>query len=157
MVLDDWQRKWGIGREAVADLRRILGVNTDPDPSKSQYNEAAIQTLVRLEASRNGSRLWRNNVGACYTADGGFVRYGLVNESERLNKSIKSSDLIGIQPVTITKADVGKTFGQFCAREIKAPGWVYRGKPRERAQLKFLELITSLGGDARFATGQGSF
>lgn len=116
-------------------------------------NERDVQNLIRLEASRKGLRLWRNNVGAAYLQDGTFVRYGLANETKAMNDAIKSSDLIGIRPTLITAAHVGSVFGQFVAREVKASGWRYTGTTREQAQNAFLEIVLSLGGDAAFATG----
>jgi hypothetical protein len=115
--------------------------------------ESDIQAKVRLEASRNGIRLWRNNVGALKTPDGSYLRYGLANDSPHLNAVFKSSDLIGIRPILITQDMVGKTIGQFVAREVKAPGWLYRDTQRERAQRAFIDLINKLGGDAAFTTG----
>lgn len=119
-------------------------------------SEAAIQVRVRLEATRLGCRLFRNNVGAATLANGSFIRWGLANETQAMNKQIKSSDLIGIRPLVILPEHVGKTIGQFLAREIKPPGWVYTGRGREEAQQRFLMLVESLGGDACFATGEGT-
>lgn len=119
-------------------------------------NEATTQNIVRLEASRKGCRLWRNNVGATYTKDGSFIRYGLANDSANVNREIKSADLIGIRPVLITPAMVGVTIGQFISREVKASNWRYTGNDRERAQLAWAELILSLGGDACFVVGEGT-
>ncbi len=84
------------------------------------------------------------------------MRYGLCNDTEKLNKAIKSSDAIGIKPVLITAAMVGHIFGQFVAREYKEAGWSYTGKGREAAQAKWLGIITAKGGDARFAAAVGS-
>lgn len=119
-------------------------------------SEAAISNLVRLEATRKGARLWRNNVGAAYMRDGSFLRYGLANDSSSLNSQLKSADLIGIRPVLITPQHVGQVIGQFISREIKASGWRYAATPRERAQLAWAELILSLGGDAAFSIGEGT-
>lgn len=119
-----------------------------------RYSEAKVKNLVRLEAAKLGIHLWRNNVGATYTHDGHLLRYGLMNDSTQLNKVIKSSDLIGIRPLIITPEMIGKTIGQFIAREIKHADWKYTGGEREQAQLKFIELVKSLGGDADFSTGE---
>lgn len=120
-------------------------------------SESAISNEIRLEASQLGIRLWRNNVGATYTPAGQFIRFGLANDSAQLNKAIKSADLIGIRPILITPAHVGLTIGQFISREVKNAGWNYTGTERERAQLAWAELINSLGGNACFATGRGTF
>ena len=156
MNLNQWAIKWGVPFEAVEDLRVMMGaVNTDPIPQVGE-SEAAIQTRVRLEASRKGGRLFRNNVGAGILEDGTFLRWGIANDSKQMNKTIKSSDLIGIKSLLITHDHVGCMMGIFVAREIKPEGWRYAGTDREAAQLKFLELITSLGGDAAFAVGEGT-
>jgi len=115
--------------------------------------EEDVLKAVRLEASQKDIRLWRNNVGACKDERGNYFRYGLCNDSAKLNESIKSSDLIGIRPVRLPD---GRVIGQFVARECKRPGWKYSGTPRERAQLAFLELVRGMGGDAQFCTGVGT-
>lgn len=144
MTLDDWAARWGVPAAALVELRLALGTEPPP-PSSPGTSEGAVQTAIRLEASRAGVRLWRNNVGVAVDERGNYVRYGLANESKAVNQRIKSSDLIGIRPG-----------GQFVAREIKAPGWKYRGNAHERAQLRWLELIAAMGGDACFATGEGT-
>lgn len=107
--------------------------------------ERDIQAHLRHAASLQGWRLWRNNVGAVHTADGRFLRFGLCNESEAMNRDIKSSDLIGIRPLQIGPL----TIGQFVAVEVKAPG-----RSLHPAQEKFLELVRSLGGHAIVSTGE---
>jgi len=117
-------------------------------------SEADAQARVRLLASQAGCRLWRNNVGAGYLKDGTFARWGLANESTAMNRAMKSADLIGVRPILITLDHVGMTIGQFVSREVKASGWRYRGNEHERAQQNWATLINSLGGDARFTTGE---
>lgn len=156
MNLTQWAIKWGVPYEAVEDLRREFGaMSTEPAPQFGE-SEAAIQNRIRLEASRKGLRIWRNNVGACMDENGNFIRYGLANDSKKMNDLIKSSDLVGIRPLRIEQYHVGQIIGQFVAREVKAGNWSYTGSAREEAQLKFLELVASLGGDAAFANNEGT-
>jgi hypothetical protein len=155
MNINQWAIKWGIPFAAVADLQKEMGLSDDINVVEKQ-GESDVQQLVRLEASKKGCRFWRNNIGAVHTDDGRFIRYGLANDTKAMNTNIKSSDLIGIRPVRIEPGHVGFLIGQFIAREVKHPGWTYKGTRRELAQLRFLNLISSMGGDARFATGEGT-
>lgn len=156
MYLHDWAKRWGIAPIAMEDLALRLGtISTDPTPVAGE-SEAAIQNQIRLEASSKGARLWRNNVGAMYDENRRLVRYGLANESQAINRVIKSSDLIGLRPIRIEQHHVGTVIGQFVAREVKSHVWEYTNKPREIAQLKFIELIISMGGDAAFANQVGT-
>lgn len=157
MRIHKWARKWDISKEAIDDLIQLL---TSITPTQELLNpplsESAIQSLVRMEASQHGCRLWRNNTGATYTKDGNFIRYGLANESAMMNAAIKSADLIGIRPVKITAPMVGLTIGQFMSREIKNRQWKYNGSIHEQAQLAWIELINAMGGDACFANNTGT-
>ncbi len=119
-------------------------------------NESHQQQLVRAEASRLGCVLWRNNVGALPTSTGQWMRFGLANDSAQMNRNIKSSDLIGIEPVLITPEMVGSVMGRFIAREMKRSNWVWSGNPQEKAQLAYLNLVNQLGGNGCFATGVGT-
>lgn len=150
----DWAVRWRVPPAAVVELAQLLGA-TDP-VTMAGHGEAHVQSVVRLEAPAAGVRLWRNNVGALLDDRGIPVRYGLANESPKLNKRLKSSDLIGWRRVVITVADVGRTIAQFLARECKPGGWRYSGDEHEAAQLRWIELVASEGGDAKFATGSGT-
>ena len=154
MHLYEWARAWSVPFEAVEDLRVRLSM--DRTATVGTGSEAAAQSDVRLEAAGAGCILWRNNVGATKTAEGSWIRYGLCNDSKALNTRIKSSDLVGIRPLTIGPEHVGTVVGQFIAREVKRPGWSYSGSARERGQLRFLEMVLGYGGDAAFATGRGT-
>ena len=116
--------------------------------------EAIALDAVRLLASQDGCRLWRNNVGASRLENGSFVRWGLANETAAENARVKSGDLIGIRPVTITPAHLGMTLGLFVSREVKRAGWRYRGDAHEQAQQNWIDIVRSFGGDAGFTTGE---
>lgn len=157
MKLEIWATKWGVPQVAIDDLRKTFGLaKLDVIDNEIQKSEAALMNLIRVEASKKNCRLWRNNVGATHTPEGNFIRYGLANESGKMNGYIKSADLIGIRPVKIRPTMVGMTIGQFVSREVKSSDWKYTGTDRERAQLRWIEVITGMGGDACFATTEGT-
>lgn len=153
-MIYEWAQRWGINPAAIEELRAQAGADCDEPRLKTGAVEASVQSRVRLAESYAGNKMWRNNVGAVHTTDGQYIRYGLANDSKALNKRIKSSDLIGIQPVLITQAHVGLKIGQFKSREVKRENWVYRGTSEEKAQLKFIELVLLHGGDAAFTNGR---
>jgi hypothetical protein len=145
MDLNKWAIKHNIGIEALNDLKVQMGLWTDHVQATSDVkSEALVSDAIRLEAAKKGILLWRNNVGAMQDETGRVIRFGLANDSQKVNKHIKSSDLIGIRPN-----------GQFICREVKASNWQYTGTEREVAQKKFIELVLSHGGDAAFATKAG--
>lgn len=154
-TVHDWAQVWGIPIVAVNDLLQHLGVGYEtPQLGETDgMSETAIQNIIRLDAARHGVLLWRNNVGEMSDGFGARVRYGLCNDSQKLNKSIKSADLIGIAPLVIAYADVGRTVGQFVSVEVKHGSWRYVGDDHERAQRKWLDIVVSKGGRAEFATG----
>lgn len=156
MKWSEWAKKWSISDEAIQDLKNFITDNLGDSFDADSGSEMAILQLVKLEASKKGARLWRNNRGATYTQEGNFIRFGLANESKQVNKIIKSSDLIGIKPIKIGKKHLGNTIGCFLSREIKAKNWKYKNTEHEQAQLNWINLINALGGDAAFATGQGT-
>jgi len=152
---------------AAADLERMFAeVRAVPlDPRVK--GEAAVQQQVRLSVSRQGGYAWRNNVGAtpaktkhtCPRCAMRFeekqqpIRYGLANDSQKLNQRVKSSDLILAIPRVIRPEDVGTTIAQFGAVETKKPGWTYTGTRQEPAQAAWLALIKRIGGFATFCSG----
>lgn len=155
--LKQWAVRHGVSDDALIELQLMwLNVSDSPllDKKHQPGTEAYVQSNVRLEASKSGGRLWRNNVGALVDSRGVPVRYGLCNESKEVNAVCKSSDLIGIQPIEIQPFHVGTIIGQFVARECKKASW----KPGERtkdeqAQGNFINLVNALGGDGKFTNG----
>ena len=149
--IHQWAAHHNISTQAMRDLVTLLSAPADlhPQDAATGHSEAAGQQKIRLAAPKAGARLWRNNVGACVDDSGNFIRYGLANESKAMNKVMKSSDLIGITPVT----HAGLTFGVFTAIECKAGDWQYKGTAHELAQLAFHEMVIGLGGRAQFARG----
>lgn len=84
--------------------------------------ESNIQQACRMEASRLGAIVWRNNVGKLQDKQGRWVTYGLC---------VGSSDLIGIFK------------GRFLALEVKM-----HGKKPTPEQENFLRAVRENGGIA---------
>lgn len=157
MNLEQWAQRWGVSPAAFAELAACSIADADPDGLDGR-SEAYVQSTIRLEAARAQPPcyLFRNNVGAGKLASGNFVRFGLGNDSKKLNERLKSGDLIGIRSVIVTPAMVGRRFGQFLSRECKREDWKYSGTVEENAQLAWATLINSLGGDALIVKAPGS-
>lgn len=157
-----WAQAEGISPAAVARLEVLLGVAgnaalSDPAAAGEPGSESRQQSLIRLEAGRKDVLLFRNNVGAFRTEEGGFLRYGLANDSKAMNDKIKSSDLIGLRKKLVTPQMVGSFVGIFTARECKKQDWKFRATDAHAAaQQRFIDLVNSYGGDAAFATGEGT-
>lgn len=150
----NWAQRHGVHANALIELMDII------DPSRSHApghhtSEAAVQANLRVIASRKGASLWRNNNGAAVDDTGRHIRYGLGNDSQKLSSKFKSSDLIGITPVTSTRA--GQTFGVFTAVEVKKPGWCAPKNDRERAQAAFLSVVRAMGGIGMFAQSTADY
>ncbi len=152
-TLNQWAKRWNIPLEAVADLTRVIGIAAStPQIHTTDVSETALLQQIMLAAPKYNMRLFRNNSGATYTPSGRLIRYGLGNTSAVITKNFKSSDLIGVTKYKIQQHDVGQHMGIFTSIEVKKPGWKYTGVPREKAQLKWLQLILSFGGIAKFIT-----
>lgn len=153
-ALDNWAIRNNISMVALMDLRFTLTTTEFTESFVRGDKESDVQDMVRIEAAKKGSILWRNNVGAGKLENGKFVRWGLANDSKVMNETCKSSDLIGIRPVLITPEHVGKTVGQFVAYEVKRPGWVFSNQDREKAQNRFQQIVIAKGGHAAFVTSE---
>lgn len=155
MTLQEWAARWQIPADALRELAQstIYDPPTNNDPPGSESRQ---QSLVRLEAASKAVYLWRNNVGASKLENGNFVRWGLANDSERLNATVKSGDLIGWRSRLITATDVGTVLAQFVSREVKRENWRWSDTPENNAQLKWAAIVNSHGGDAAICTGPGS-
>lgn len=151
MNFEEWEKRHPV---AAAELYQCFAPEFGSAPMPPGTSEAATQQKARITAAQAGAFAWRNNVGVLKDENGTPVRFGLANDSAKLNRNIKSSDLILMIPRTITRHDVGSTIAQFGAVECKAAGWEYKGTPRERAQRAFLTLVRRFGGFATFSTGE---
>lgn len=112
--------------------------------------ETAKSSELLLDATQKDIILHRNNVGACESADGRYIQYGVGIGIP----GQRPSDFIGFTRVTITPDMVGKTVAIFTAVEAKKEGW---GKPtnkREREQKAFIDSVNREGGIAYFSTGR---
>ena len=156
-ALNEWARRNQIPTQALLELTQLLADSPSPPIAPDPISEAAVQSHIRLDAPRLGAPMWRNNVGAAMDDDGVPIRYGLANDSSKLNKRVKSSDLIGLCPIFITPAWVGHTVGAFVAVECKRADWKWGGSDRERAQQRFHNIVRAAGGRAGFARSVPEF
>jgi hypothetical protein len=156
-MLSEWAAAWRIPDAAISDLQaRLSAATLPPDPISPPppRSEAAVQAAVRVAASRAGLRVWRNNKGALQAPHGGWVRFGLANDTAAMGDHVRSADLIGIRPRIVTPDLVGSLIGQFVSFEVKAAGWRWRGDDHEVAQKRWADLVTALGGEARFVSDE---
>lgn len=116
-------------------------------------SETDVIADERLAAAKRGAWALRNNSGAFEDETGRLVRYGLGNDSKRINGVFKSADLIITEPVIVTEEMIGSIIGQIVGLECKAPGWRYTGTEREVAQKRFLDKLWELGGRGFFTDG----
>lgn len=138
-----WAARWGIAPAALEELRWLTVPPIAPG-SRGEGSETRLSSEVRLGAAGLGVMLFRNNSGMAYNPAGQPVRFGLGNDSAKMNAVFKSSDLIGFTHE-----------GRFVAFESKQPGWKYKGTEREIAQKNFLDTVVRNGGIAAFVTSWG--
>lgn len=153
-IIHDWANKWRIPPAAIVELQATLvAKSTMACANTQELSEAGVQSRVRLEAAQKDVRLFRNNSGAGQLVNGSFVRWGLANDSEAINKNFKSPDLIGWRKRLIVAADIDTYMGQCVLRECKPSNWKYDPtRERDVAQLNFLTMAATDGCDAAFAT-----
>lgn len=102
-------------------------------------NESEFMNLRMVQASKEGKRLWRNQVGKYELKDGRWLSSGLC---------IGSSDLIGIETILITQEMVGTTIGRFVAEELK----VGKEQP-SKEQENFIRVINKMSGRGEVVRG----
>jgi hypothetical protein len=123
--------------------------------------EAKASEEVVTRACDWKARLFRNNSGALEDENGRLIRFGLGNDSPKVNKELKSGDYVGWLPITITPEMVGQTLPVFTNVEVKALGFKeklhYNKNSREYAQNNFNQLVMNHNGIAGFAYDWQSF
>lgn len=163
MILEQWADDYGIPAEWLADLCARLGHLPEQTlPELKGRAENYVQNAVRIASAvrrPDESFYWlgRNNNGA-YDEDhppSPGTRWGLGNDSKKLNDVCKSSDLIGYYSTFVTPEMVGKRVAIFTAVECKADGWkLTTGDKRAQAQNRFGQMVIAAGGLFCFSTGQ---
>lgn len=154
MSFEEWAAKWNVPSAALQDLRSLY---VPPPVTARGTSEAATQARLRVEAPKIGGMLLRNNNGAYESSPDVWTRFGLGNDSKKLNDVWKSSDLIGITSMTIQAHHVGKTIGVFTAVEVKHPGWTKPENDRDRAQEAFLVSVCQHGGLGMFVSHESQY
>jgi len=116
-------------------------------------SESVVSQGARLAMAQLGGLPMRNNVGVTVDETGRHIRYGLMNASKQENDKFKSSDIIGPVPIIIQSHHVGKLLGVMSVFEAKHSGWhMTPGDARAAAQLRFIELMRSVGAIGGFVT-----
>lgn len=121
ITLNQWAIRHGITAQALYELESIFTGNIPAVTAKTEQNEATVQSLVRLEASRKGCRLWRNNVGVLQDINGRPVRYGLANDSKQLNENFKKCRFDRMASSDDWPAACGLGDGSVCFERVQSP------------------------------------
>lgn len=161
MTYEQWAGQYPQAAAALAQVLTAADVVPEGANGKSEAwaQQNARMSIARYQAGGVHAMSWRNNVGATPAkcdecgAPQRPVRYGLANDSAKMNEKIKSSDLILAIPRIIQPQDVGTLIAQFGSVETKRPGWHFTGRGREAGQAAWLSLVKRLGGFAAFSTG----
>ena len=157
-MMQAWAQRWNIPPEAVSELFGLLAhVELAPNVTAAVGSEAQVQQGLRVLAPHHDGWLGRNNSGALKDERGNMVRFGLANDSTRLNKVFKTPDLVGFTSITMQSTDVGRQVAVFTGVEAKKPGWRSPTNDRERAQASCLKFIHARGGIALFAADPSDY
>ena len=152
-TIGQWARDHGVSVRALTELLQLLATPPPNAGTPTPRSEAAAQAEIRLAAPEWGGVLWRNNVGVWTDPAGVPVRYGLANDSSKLNRKVKSSDLIGFLPMATGQ----RLVAVLTAIECKSETWEWSGTKREVAQQRFHNIVRAGGGIAGFARNRLEF
>lgn len=152
MTIYEWAQKHGYTAQALRELEMILNPAFPQGSVSANLSETDTQSRARLAIAEIGGSLMRNNSGAARDQNGRMVRYGLANDSKRINEEFKSHDLIGITPVQVQQHHIGRVFGVFTAYECKHPKWTKPESKRDKAQENFAKFVRAKGGISGFLT-----
>lgn len=131
-------------------------------------SEANVMRRIMKRLSVEGARVFRNNVGQAWTGSAKMIRKSgayfceegdvILRRARRFHGGleVKSSDIIGWTPVTITESMVGKTVAVFTGIEVKsdekkAVSASKSKQAHEKGQQNFCAAIRFSGGLAGFA------
>lgn len=150
-MIEGWVQRWQLPAQAIEELRALFITSPAEDEIPIVGTEGDVQALIREAAASMGHYLWRNNSGATTTDTGSYVRFGLGNDSKKLNDTYKSPDLVGI------RSQVGNLPLRPLLIEVKEPGWKWSGNKREVGQLNFMQHAASLGALCGFCQSVDDF
>lgn len=123
-------------------------------------SESKIGKQVQAAWSREGNRLWRNNVGVGWVGKSIFIKEQcgatlypgdvIIRQARPLHAGLceGSADYIGFRRVVITPEMVGKTLAVFSSVETKVPK---TGK-LSAVQQNWQQMVNDLGGIGIVAT-----
>ena len=156
-AIGQWALNHRVSVQALTELLQLLATPPPNPGTPTPNSEAAAQGEIRLAAPEWGGVLWRNNVGAWTDENGIPIRYGLANDSRKLNRKVKSSDLIGFLPMLIGYEHVGRLVAVLTAIDAKRGDWKWTGTKAEVAQQRFINIVRTGGGIAGFARNRAEF
>ena len=132
---------------------KMVNIAALAESNYSMSSEAVVSQAVRLAMAQAGGIPMRNNCGVAIDETCRHIRYGLMNSSKQENERFKSSDIIGPIPIVIQPHHVGKLLGVMGVFETKHSDWhMTPSDTRAAAQLRFIELMRSVGAIGGFVT-----